>query len=170
MELQRQETRGRLHELERMVDNAKRASDLLKALAHESRLVILCILAEGENAKDDQPAFVRERLEEIAGALGVVDHSFELVQTAAGLLTLQFHGSHLRSRSRGARLQTFSRSRALFFRTAARVLPPFRTRPAFSSTRRAGPRSDPRRDNRGCGRFRGRGRPARTAESAVPFR
>ena len=41
MELQRQETRGRPHELERMVDNAKRASDFLKALAHESRLVIL---------------------------------------------------------------------------------------------------------------------------------
>ena len=32
-----------------MVDNAKRASDFLKALAHESRLMILCILAEGES-------------------------------------------------------------------------------------------------------------------------
>jgi DNA-binding transcriptional ArsR family regulator len=50
MELQRLETRGRPHELERMVDNAKRASDFLKALAHESRLVILCILAEGEKS------------------------------------------------------------------------------------------------------------------------
>ena len=50
MELQRQETRGRPHELERMVDNAKRASDFLKALAHESRLIILCILAEGEKS------------------------------------------------------------------------------------------------------------------------
>ncbi|HEY1472779.1 MAG TPA: metalloregulator ArsR/SmtB family transcription factor [Pseudolabrys sp.] len=50
MELQRQETRGRPHELERMVDNAKRASNFLKALAHESRLIILCILAEGEKS------------------------------------------------------------------------------------------------------------------------
>ena len=50
MELQRQETRGRPHELERMVDNAKRASSFLKALAHESRLIILCILAEGEKS------------------------------------------------------------------------------------------------------------------------
>lgn len=50
MELQRLEARGRPHELERMVDNAKRASNFLKALAHESRLVILCILAEGEKS------------------------------------------------------------------------------------------------------------------------
>lgn len=50
MELQRQETRGSARELERMVDNAERASDFLKALAHESRLVILCILAEGEKS------------------------------------------------------------------------------------------------------------------------
>ena len=50
MELQRLETRGRPHEFERMVDNAKRASNFLKALAHESRLVILCILAEGEKS------------------------------------------------------------------------------------------------------------------------
>jgi DNA-binding transcriptional ArsR family regulator len=50
MELQRIEVRSRPRELERMVDNAKRASDFLKALAHESRLVILCILAEGEKS------------------------------------------------------------------------------------------------------------------------
>ena len=50
MELQHQETRSRPRELERVVDNAKRASNFLKALAHESRLVILCILAEGEKS------------------------------------------------------------------------------------------------------------------------
>ena len=61
------------------------------------------------------------------------------------------------SRSRGASLQAISRLRAMFFQTAARVLHPLQRRPAFSSTRRAGPRSDPRRDNRECGRFRGRG-------------
>ncbi|MBB4302256.1 DNA-binding transcriptional ArsR family regulator [Rhodobium orientis] len=37
-------------ELERIVDNAKEASDFLKALSHESRLLILCILAEGEKS------------------------------------------------------------------------------------------------------------------------
>jgi len=50
MELQQLESRTRLHDLERMVDNAKRASDFLKALAHESRLMILCILTEGEKS------------------------------------------------------------------------------------------------------------------------
>ena len=33
-----------------MLDKAKRATDFLKALAHESRLIILCILAEGEKS------------------------------------------------------------------------------------------------------------------------
>ncbi len=50
MELNRLESRGRIPDLDRMVDNAKRASDFLKALAHESRLLILCILAEGETS------------------------------------------------------------------------------------------------------------------------
>jgi len=50
MELQRQETRGQAPDLDRMVDNAKRATDFLKALAHESRLIMLCILAEGEKS------------------------------------------------------------------------------------------------------------------------
>jgi DNA-binding transcriptional ArsR family regulator len=35
---------------ENLPGGAKRASDLLKALAHESRLVILCILADGEKS------------------------------------------------------------------------------------------------------------------------
>jgi DNA-binding transcriptional ArsR family regulator len=50
MELQRSESRGQPHDLDRMVDNAKRASAFLKALAHESRLIILCILAQGEKS------------------------------------------------------------------------------------------------------------------------
>jgi DNA-binding transcriptional ArsR family regulator len=33
---------------EEMVENARRAADTLKALGHESRLLILCLLAEGE--------------------------------------------------------------------------------------------------------------------------
>jgi DNA-binding transcriptional ArsR family regulator len=50
MEAHHLEARGRSGKLERMVDNAKRASDFLKALAHESRLMMLCILADGEKS------------------------------------------------------------------------------------------------------------------------
>ena len=50
MDLYRHDLRGRSQELDRMTDNAKRASDFLKALAHESRLMILCNLAEGEKS------------------------------------------------------------------------------------------------------------------------
>jgi DNA-binding transcriptional ArsR family regulator len=44
------DTLTRSHDVERMADNAKRATDFLKALAHESRLMMLCILAEGEKS------------------------------------------------------------------------------------------------------------------------
>jgi DNA-binding transcriptional ArsR family regulator len=50
MELHRHESSARSDELKRMLDKAKRAADFLKALAHESRLMILCILAEGEKS------------------------------------------------------------------------------------------------------------------------
>jgi ArsR family transcriptional regulator, virulence genes transcriptional regulator len=50
MELHHFEGRARSSELDRMIENAKRASGFLKALAHESRLMILCILAEGEKS------------------------------------------------------------------------------------------------------------------------
>lgn len=50
MRMELLEERSRTQELERMGDNAKRASDFLKALAHESRLLILCNLAEGEKS------------------------------------------------------------------------------------------------------------------------
>ncbi|MBI1205166.1 MAG: metalloregulator ArsR/SmtB family transcription factor [Rhodopseudomonas sp.] len=50
MELQQLEKSPHSQELERMVDNANRAAEFLKALAHESRLMILCILAEGEKS------------------------------------------------------------------------------------------------------------------------
>ena len=44
------ESRERTQEFDRMAGSAKRASDFLKALAHESRLLILCSLAEGEKS------------------------------------------------------------------------------------------------------------------------
>lgn len=37
-------------ELKRLILRARKASDFLKALAHESRLIILCILAEKERS------------------------------------------------------------------------------------------------------------------------
>jgi DNA-binding transcriptional ArsR family regulator len=36
--------------LDQMTANAQRATEFLKALAHENRLMILCILAEGEKS------------------------------------------------------------------------------------------------------------------------
>ena len=50
MDLQATESRERKHDVERMTGNAQRATDFLKALAHESRLMILCILTEGEKS------------------------------------------------------------------------------------------------------------------------
>src|SRR6266702_523653 len=50
MEMQTLDSRERSQELDRMVGNATRAASFLKALAHESRLMILCILAEGEKS------------------------------------------------------------------------------------------------------------------------
>jgi DNA-binding transcriptional ArsR family regulator len=50
MDLQTLDSHDRSQELERMVGNATRAASFLKALAHESRLMILCILAEGEKS------------------------------------------------------------------------------------------------------------------------
>ena len=41
---------ARRQEPERMVDKARRAADFLKALAHENRLMILCILSQGEKS------------------------------------------------------------------------------------------------------------------------
>ena len=37
-------------ELDKLLQQARKASELLKALSHESRLLILCLLAEGEKS------------------------------------------------------------------------------------------------------------------------
>jgi DNA-binding transcriptional ArsR family regulator len=50
LNLHRHTAPARSSDLMRMAASAKRASDFLKALAHESRLIILCILAEGEKS------------------------------------------------------------------------------------------------------------------------
>lgn len=41
---------GDMQGMEEMISNARAASDFLKAIAHEHRLLILCILAEGEKS------------------------------------------------------------------------------------------------------------------------
>lgn len=44
------QTAAPLAGLDEMAENAREATDFLKALAHESRLLILCILADGEKS------------------------------------------------------------------------------------------------------------------------
>jgi DNA-binding transcriptional ArsR family regulator len=44
-----------------LLERAKEASDFLKALAHESRLVILCLLAEGEKPVMELAELLGER-------------------------------------------------------------------------------------------------------------
>jgi DNA-binding transcriptional ArsR family regulator len=44
---------GASADLDLMIDRAKQASDFLKALSHESRLLILCILSKGEKSVTD---------------------------------------------------------------------------------------------------------------------
>jgi len=61
MNLQQLERTDRSREVDRMKDNAKRASDFLKALAHENRLMILCILAEGEKSVSELEEFLALR-------------------------------------------------------------------------------------------------------------
>ena len=51
-------------ELKDMIEKAREASEMLKALSHESRLLLLCALAEGEKS-------VTELLEQFLGATAV---------------------------------------------------------------------------------------------------
>lgn len=46
---------------EAMAESAKDASDLLRALAHEARLMILCMLVEGEKSVSELEAFLEMR-------------------------------------------------------------------------------------------------------------
>ncbi len=48
-------------ELERMVARANRVSSFLKAFSHESRLLILCVLAEGEKSVTELEHFLQQR-------------------------------------------------------------------------------------------------------------
>ncbi|MDU0953658.1 MAG: metalloregulator ArsR/SmtB family transcription factor, partial [Bradyrhizobium sp.] len=48
-------------ELEQMIEKAREASEMLKALSHESRLLLLCILSEGEKSVTELEQFLGER-------------------------------------------------------------------------------------------------------------
>ncbi len=48
-------------ELKHMIDKAREASEMLKALSHESRLLLLCVLAEGEKSVTELEQFLDER-------------------------------------------------------------------------------------------------------------
>ncbi len=48
-------------DLDRMVEKAREASEFLKALSHESRLLILCLLSEGEKSVSELEEFLGER-------------------------------------------------------------------------------------------------------------
>lgn len=48
-------------DLGQMVHNARDAADFLKALAHESRLLILCLLSEGEKSVSELEALLSQR-------------------------------------------------------------------------------------------------------------
>lgn len=61
MDIQVADSRERKHDLLRMASNAERATEFLKALAHQSRLLILCILAEGEKSVSELEALLSLR-------------------------------------------------------------------------------------------------------------
>ena len=48
-------------DLEQIAENAREAANFLKALAHESRLTILCILSQGEKSVGDLEALLAQR-------------------------------------------------------------------------------------------------------------
>lgn len=49
------------HDLDDMIENAKRASDCLKAMSHESRLLILCFLRDGEKTVGELESLLKLR-------------------------------------------------------------------------------------------------------------
>lgn len=48
-------------DLDVMVEKAREASDFLKALSHESRLILLCILSDGERSVGELEEILGER-------------------------------------------------------------------------------------------------------------
>jgi DNA-binding transcriptional ArsR family regulator len=57
-------------DLEKMVANATRAANFLKALGNESRLLILCYLANGEKSVSDLERLLSSRQSAVSQQLG----------------------------------------------------------------------------------------------------
>lgn len=66
--------------IEEMVSNARDARDFLKAIAHEQRLLILCILAEGEKSVGELEALLNMRQPSVSQQLARL-RSEQLVTT-----------------------------------------------------------------------------------------
>lgn len=64
-----------------MLDRAKQASEFLKALAHESRLLILCLLCEGKKSVTDLEELLSMRQPAVSQHLARLRHD-GLVETA----------------------------------------------------------------------------------------
>lgn len=58
MSLPDQTETGASEDFANLAEQARRASDLLKALSHESRLLILCLLVEGEKSVSELEALM----------------------------------------------------------------------------------------------------------------
>jgi DNA-binding transcriptional ArsR family regulator len=56
-------------ELKDMAEKAREASDVLKAMSHESRLLLLCALAEGEKSVTELEQFLGERQSSVSQQL-----------------------------------------------------------------------------------------------------
>lgn len=67
-------------ELDEMAAHAREASDFLKALSHESRLMILCILASGERSVTELEAMLELRQPAVSQQLARLRYD-GLVQT-----------------------------------------------------------------------------------------
>jgi DNA-binding transcriptional ArsR family regulator len=52
---------GLSRELDELMHKARRASDFLKALSHENRLLLLCLLSEGERSVSELEAILSMR-------------------------------------------------------------------------------------------------------------
>jgi len=68
------------NDLDTLVANAREASEFLKALAHEDRLMILCLLAEGEKSVTEIGAALNLRQPAVSQQLALLRGN-DLVET-----------------------------------------------------------------------------------------
>jgi DNA-binding transcriptional ArsR family regulator len=57
-------------ELDGMIESAREASDFLKAMSHETRLLILCFLADGERSVSELEEFLSLKQSNVSQHLG----------------------------------------------------------------------------------------------------